>query len=109
MIARSRAIDHLRRRVPEPYDPSSLSGLVDADAEDETAALLERWHLGGMLAALPREEARLLSLRFYAGLTQRQIAQRTQIPLGTVKMRMVRALERLREQLDRERPQGPMR
>jgi RNA polymerase sigma-70 factor (ECF subfamily) len=57
-----------------------------------------------MIAALPREEAGILRMRFYEGLTQRQIAERTGIPLGTVKMRMVQALERLRERLDAEEP-----
>jgi RNA polymerase sigma-70 factor, ECF subfamily len=102
VIARSRAIDHLRRRVPEPVDPDSLSAVADRDREDQTGALLERWRMAGMLAALPHEEGRVLRLRFYEGLTQRQIADRTGMPLGTVKMRMVQALERLRARLDEE-------
>jgi RNA polymerase sigma-70 factor (ECF subfamily) len=102
MIARSRAIDQMRRRVPEPYDPASVTLELDRDTEDETAALEEHWRIAGMLAALPREESQLLVLRFYEGLTQRQIAERTGIPLGTVKMKMVRALERLRTELEAE-------
>ncbi len=102
LIARSRAIDHLRRRVPEPYEPETVATVVDREAQDETAALVERWRVAGLLSALPRQESRLLSLRFYGGLTQAQIAQRTGLPLGTVKMRMVRALERLREAIERE-------
>ncbi len=102
VIARSRAIDHLRRRVPEPVDPDRLSAVVDRDREDETAALLERWRMAGMIAALPREEAHVLRLRFYEGLSQREIAEHTGMPLGTVKMRMVQALERLRGRLDEE-------
>ena len=35
MIARSRAIDHLRRRVPEPYDPDTMPELVDRETEDQ--------------------------------------------------------------------------
>ena len=102
VIARSRAIDHLRRRVPEPVDADRLAAVADSDREDETAALLEHWQMAGMIAALPREEARILCLRFYDGLSQRQIAERTGMPLGTVKMRMVQALERLRRRLDQE-------
>jgi len=100
VIARSRAIDHLRHRVPEPVDPDSLPAV--ADREDQTAVLLERWRMAGMIAALPREEARILRLRFYEGLSQREIAERTGVPLGTVKMRMVQALDRLRRRLDEE-------
>jgi RNA polymerase sigma-70 factor, ECF subfamily len=105
VIARSRAIDHLRRRVPEPVDADSVAALADRDRPDETGALLERWRMAGMIAALPREEARMLQLRFYDGLTQREIAERTGVPLGTVKMRMVQALERLRLMLDAEERQ----
>jgi RNA polymerase sigma-70 factor (ECF subfamily) len=104
VIARSRAIDHLRRRVPEPVDPDSVAAFVDRDRVDETGALLERWRMAGMIAALPHEEARLLRLRFYEGLSQREIAERTGMPLGTVKMRMVQALDRLRSKLDAEEP-----
>jgi RNA polymerase sigma-70 factor, ECF subfamily len=102
VIARSRAIDHLRRRVPEPVDPDSVAAFADRDRVDESSALLERWRMAAMIAALPREEARVLRLRFYDGLSQREIAERTGTPLGTVKMRMVQGLERLRLMLDEE-------
>jgi RNA polymerase sigma-70 factor (ECF subfamily) len=46
----------------------------------------------------------MLRMRFYDGLSQREIAQRTGVPLGTVKMRMVHALERLHRLLDEPRP-----
>jgi RNA polymerase sigma-70 factor (ECF subfamily) len=102
VIARSRAIDHLRRRVPEPVDADSVAAVVDRDRADETGALLERWRMAAMIAALPREEAGMLRLRFYEGLSQREISERTGVPLGTVKMRMVQALDRLRSMLDEE-------
>ncbi len=102
VIARSRAIDHLRKRVPEPIDPDRLGGDLDSSHDDGAAALLERWRLAAMISALPRDEGRLLRLRFYEELSQREIAERTGIPLGTVKMLMVRGLGRLRAELDRE-------
>lgn len=102
MIARSRAIDHLRRRVPEPYDPDSMAAVIDRDSEDQADALISRWRLAGLLTGLPKQEAMLLELRFYEGLSQSHIAQRTGIPLGTVKMRMVRALDRLRSTIEQE-------
>jgi RNA polymerase sigma-70 factor, ECF subfamily len=103
-IARSRLVDHLRRRVPEPTDPAGAAALAErsGEPEDETEALHERWLVAGLLRRLPPEEARLLRLRFYEGLSQREIAERTDIPLGTVKMRMVQALERLRTALELE-------
>jgi RNA polymerase sigma-70 factor, ECF subfamily len=102
-IGRSRAIDELRRRVPEPYDPHRPPREHDPDPQETADALLEAWRLAGLLAVLPKEEATLLRMRFYDGLSQREIADRTGIALGTVKMRMVNALERLRELIDSER------
>jgi len=98
-IARSRAIDHLRRRVPEPRDPQLPdSRTVDAGAD----ALLERWRLAQLLGRLPEAERTLLRLRFYEELSQSEITAATGIPIGTVKARMVRGLTRLREMIEAE-------
>jgi RNA polymerase sigma-70 factor (ECF subfamily) len=104
-IARSRAIDQLRRRVPEPVGDSSAPVFMRRpEAEvDEIDVLVERYRVSGLLAGLPQEERRLLRMRFYDDLSQTEIAERTGIPLGTVKMRMVDALGRLRERLEEER------
>ena len=98
-IARSRAIDELRRRRPEPQDPGTLPEQpVDAPQDD----LIDRWRVSHLLRQLPEEERRLLELRFYGELSQTEIAARTGLPVGTVKSRMVRGLERLRAALDAE-------
>jgi RNA polymerase sigma-70 factor, ECF subfamily len=104
MIARSRAIDHLRRRVPEPHDPAVTASLVDRVAPQEHIAetLAEQWQMAHLLTQLPREEAQILRMRFHEELSQREIAARTGIPLGTVKTRMVSALARLRVLMERE-------
>ena len=76
--------------------------LIDRDTEDQADALIERWRIAGLIAALPKQEAMFLRLRFYEGLSQSEIAARTGIPLGTVKMRMVKALDRLRDAIESE-------
>ena len=104
-IARSRAIDEMRRRVPEPRDPSEhglLGRAVDTDPELSPDALVERWRVAHLLSRLRPEEAELLRMRFYDGMSQSEIAAHTDIPLGTVKMRMVAALRRLRDLIDDE-------
>jgi RNA polymerase sigma-70 factor, ECF subfamily len=101
-IARSRAIEQLRRRVPEPYDPSVVAREVDRESEDRADELLEHWRMTALIASLPVEQSSLLRMRFYEGLTQREIAERTGVPLGTVKMRMVQALTRLRDMVEEE-------
>jgi RNA polymerase sigma-70 factor, ECF subfamily len=100
-IARSRAIDHLRRRIPEPRDPAGGTGET-RQGELELDELLERWRLSALLGRLPVQEADVLRRRFYEGRSQAEIAAETGVPLGTVKSRMVAGLSRLREALDQE-------
>jgi len=100
-IARSRALDELRRRLPEPVDPATMSERLGAQ-DDEADRLLEQWRLAGMLERLPRSEATLLRMRFYEGLSQSEIAAQTAIPPGTVKTRMVTGLRHLRDLLESE-------
>jgi RNA polymerase sigma-70 factor (ECF subfamily) len=63
---------------------------------------VEEWRFAHLLGLLPEAEADILRRRFYDGTTQREIAQATGIPLGTVKMRMVQGLGRLRTLIDAE-------
>jgi RNA polymerase sigma-70 factor (ECF subfamily) len=99
-IARSRAIDELRRRRPEP-DADAVARLAAQPAPGEDAdALADRWRVAHLLGRLPHEEADLLRLRFFDDLSQTEIADRTGIALGTVKKRMVRGLARLRDLMD---------
>jgi RNA polymerase sigma-70 factor (ECF subfamily) len=100
-IARSRAIDQLRRRVPEPRDPASAVALADR-GDESMDELLEHWHMAGELDRLPGDEAELLRRRFYLGQSQTEIAAATGLPLGTVKSRMVSGLRRLRVALEAE-------
>src|SRR3954462_9987977 len=76
-IARSRAIDQLRRRVPEPRDPASAIALADGADDSAIDELLEHWPMAGELALLPPEEADLLRRRFYVGQSQTEIAAAT--------------------------------
>lgn len=103
IIARSRAIDHLRKRVPEPLDPLGPSGAVMREVEDPAQGpetFIERWRLAVLVSQLPDDEARILRMRFHEGLSQTEIAERTGIPLGTVKTYMVRGLRRLRDLME---------
>lgn len=103
-IARSRAIDHVRRRVPEPVDPEIAADAAEVEhvVEGEVEALAERWRMRALLERLPEAESGLLRMRFYGGLTQSEIASREEIPLGTVKTRMFSGLRRLREMIEEE-------
>lgn len=101
-IARSRAIDHLRRRIPEPLDPADTAG-ADRTCDREPAAdVVDRMVLDGLLARLSPGEAEVVRLHFHFGFSQSQIVSRTGVPLGTVKSRMKSALRRLREMMAEE-------
>jgi RNA polymerase sigma-70 factor (ECF subfamily) len=103
-IARSRAIDHLRRRVPEPQDPSiERVGRDLGDPGEPVTQLLDRVTLEQLLERLTSEEAHVVRLRYQLGLSQRQISAHTGVPLGTVKSRTASALRRLRAMLEEER------
>jgi RNA polymerase sigma-70 factor (ECF subfamily) len=99
VVARSRALDHLRRR--------KLRGLptdqTEQGTEDDPAAPVEQEETHravlAALARLPREQRLALELSFYGGLTHEQIAERLAVPLGTVKSRIRLGMGRLRTSL----------
>lgn len=106
-IARNRAIDQLRRKIPEPFDPQDsppTDSLVSDESVDE---LIDTWHMTHLLRQIPREEADLLRARFFDGKSQSEIAAETGVALGTVKMMMVRGLRRLRDLVEQERTGEP--
>lgn len=107
-IARNRAIDQLRRRIPEPFDPQDsppTDSLVSDESVDE---MIDTWHMTHLLKQIPREEADLLRARFFDGKSQSEIAAETGVALGTVKMMMVRGLRRLRDLVENERAMEPV-
>lgn len=106
-IARNRAIDYLRKKIPEPFDPQESSPTESLVSDESVDELVESWHMTHLLKQIPREEADLLKARFFDGKSQSEISAETGIALGTVKMMMVRGLRRLRELVDEERALEP--
>jgi len=108
-IARSRALDALRREDPaEPYAEPELLLAADASADADPQDLLiasERdraVHAAlATLDALPRQ---LLALAFFRGVTHEEIAAVTRLPLGTVKSHIKRSLAVLKGLLLAEHP-----
>ena len=50
-----------------------------------------------VLAALPAEQREIITMRFVDGFTLQEIAQVLEIPEGTVKSRLYRALQTLKD------------
>ncbi|USQ85358.1 sigma-70 family RNA polymerase sigma factor [Streptomyces phaeoluteigriseus] len=68
-----------------------------------TDGVLDRVLLVDALSRLPHGQREVLCLGFYQDLTQAQIAERTGMPLGTVKSHTRRGLHRLREAVEQGR------
>lgn len=96
-MARSRAIDELRRRRPDPVDPATIDAQGPPDTTFDDA--VHDWEMAHLLSLLPEDERTVIELRFRYDLSQTEIAGRTGLALGTVKTRMNRALKRLRDHL----------
>lgn len=100
-IARSQALNAIRRRLPErPLDdspePSAAhnNGCLDTDDERLLTAVLE----------LPDHERTVVMLRYFAGQSLERIAGMTGQPVGTVGAQLHRARARLRSMLEEARP-----
>lgn len=99
-IARYRVLDAYRAapRIPTPVDEDRTE--VAEDAPPNQDVLADRMLLAHALETLPERARRVVELAFYGDLTQQEIATRLDLPLGTVKSDMRRALLRLRTHLE---------
>lgn len=100
-VARNAIVDGLRRTpepVAEPPDtPSNESG-----PPEQTEAGWVSWRVHRALEVLPEHERPVIELAYWGGLSQSEIAEFLQVPLGTVKTRTRSALTRLADVLDGE-------
>ena len=95
-----RAVDHVRRGQRRSYQQLEPEDFVAPAAEDEavTGMPTRAWIRAG-LDRLSPPDRELLELAYFAGLTQFQIAEHLQAPLGTIKSRTSTALGRLNKAL----------
>jgi RNA polymerase sigma-70 factor (ECF subfamily) len=103
MLSRARAIDRLRARRARPdsapaIDPADAPALIATSRTPESATITaeDSRLIARALAKLPVEWRSLIELAYYEGLTHSEIAERTGIPLGTVKTRIRSAMGTLR-------------
>jgi len=102
-IATNTALSALRRRKLIAWLPlhSSSEASQKASTEDHEARTGERELLSQALAALPRDEAALILLRFQQGLDYPEIAQTLGCTMPAARMRLSRAQAAFREAYER--------
>lgn len=103
-LARTRAIDRYRAGAAERGRIESLDLIEffesDGDTpEQELAGLERRRYVQQALALLTTEQREAIVLAYFYGLSQSGIAEKLNLPLGTVKTRMRLGLIKLREAL----------
>lgn len=101
-LTRSRAIDRLRQIGARDRLADSAAEIAPEQASDAASDTLhaeQREIVQQALAQLPEEQRRTLLLSYYEGLTQSEIAEKLETPLGTVKTRMRTGMLKLRELL----------
>jgi RNA polymerase sigma-70 factor (ECF subfamily) len=103
MLTRARAIDRLRARTARPDQhapvaPDSVRPIISEERSPEqlTMAADDVRGVREALALLPDPQRALVDLAYYGGLSHSEIAERTGIPLGTVKTRLRNAMLTLR-------------
>lgn len=98
-MCRSRAIDYLRRRDDaESHAEPELLAPPDTDEDPQQLLIDNQSHsaLSQAIAELAPVQRQLIALAFYRGLSHQEIAEHCNMPLGTVKTHVRKALERLR-------------
>lgn len=100
-IARNRCIDHLRRSEREPWDDGDddVDGLAD-DAPLPPELLLRRGDVDHAFDQLEENERALIVLRFRNGMEYPELASVFGLKEGTVRMRLSRALGKMRARLE---------
>jgi RNA polymerase sigma-70 factor (ECF subfamily) len=96
---RSRALDWLRSARRNAFVGFEETKVEPAAGAEPDLAWRGDRELHGGLADLPTEQRVVLELGYFAGYSHAEIALRLEIPLGTVKSRMTRAILALRSRL----------
>jgi RNA polymerase sigma-70 factor (ECF subfamily) len=100
-IARKRAIDHLRKRRDAVVSIDAVREITGDDGREVAERYGWADELRTALGLLPALQREVIAMAYYEGYSQTEIATRLDIPLGTVKTRTSRGLQRLAGFLER--------
>ncbi|HEX7182884.1 MAG TPA: sigma-70 family RNA polymerase sigma factor [Thermoanaerobaculia bacterium] len=105
MLARSRALDRIRRRESsrrreeEAAEDRPQLRAVRPVGTERLEEVERRSRIASALGVLSPEQRRCIELAFFEGLTHTQIAERLEAPLGTIKSRILLGMNKLRQAL----------
>lgn len=100
-VARNAIVDRRRARAEPPADaPETASS--EAEPSERAEASWTAWRVHRALAELPDSERTVIELAYWSEMSQSEIADFLQIPLGTVKTRTRTGLSRLADLLEGE-------
>ncbi len=99
-IVHNRGIDQLRSRASHRRTQDKIE--ASAPTSEPSEAFAETWkntqreQVREALNTLPQEQLQILELAYFSGYTHVEIAERLDLPLGTVKGRMRLGLKKIR-------------
>jgi RNA polymerase sigma-70 factor (ECF subfamily) len=104
MITRRRVIDWTRKQSRGPELVALPDNIDDLPTSVESPAISVADHeaIASLVKTLPEQTQQLFEMHFDRGLTQQEIAQSTDLPLGTVKTLLRRGLLEIRSRLFRQ-------
>ena len=104
-VTRSCALDLYRKRAHRVYQipDGETHVLTTRDSSAGPQEVVDEswlsWRVSRALEALDAPHREVIELAYFSGLSQREISERTGVPLGTVKSRTASAFKRLRREL----------
>lgn len=109
-VTRNKSIDMLRKRKGTEYTWEDRDSLSSATNHPSSEELLE-WKEEGQsirnaINKLPLDQQKVVDLFYFGGLTQNKIAEKCNIPLGTVKGRIRLALRHLKQHMTEFKERG---
>src|SRR5918994_76613 len=100
-VARNAIVDGVRKRPEPPMDAPDEPSPESGPDEHAEASWLS-WRVHSAIELLPDHERPVIELAYWGGLSQSEVAEFLDLPLGTVKTRTRSALARLADLLEDE-------
>ena len=114
-IARNLAIDSYRRRHVRPQaifegdDNASVLERTpdpDMDVAQQAQSVLETMQVRSAMSSLSTVQRQVIEMAYFYGMTRQEIAEATGEALGTIHTRARLALQKLREELEKQKFEG---